>query len=198
MAVYDIRKSKINLRNTILDKRNMLSIAEIQEKSLAIKEALFDLSAFKEAHTVMFFVSFRSEVMTDFMIKEALALGKKVAAPRSVKHTSTLQTYYLNDFYTDLSFGAYGILEPKSDRCKRADTGDIDMVIVPGSAFTRSGDRVGYGAGYYDRFFGSLPEKALKVALAFELQIVDDISVSETDVKVDMIITEEGIIRCKD
>jgi len=193
---FDTRKAKISLRRKLLDKRDSLSIAEIKDKSFDIKNTLFGLKEFKEAKTIMFFVSFRSEVMTDFMIREALDLGKNVVVPKVVKHSRSIQIYSVKDFYTDLSFGAYGILEPRSDVCKRAKKSDVDIVIVPGAGFTKEGDRIGYGSGYYDRFFESLPKSSLKIALAFELQIIKDIPTNEDDVPVDMIITEKSGIRC--
>jgi 5-formyltetrahydrofolate cyclo-ligase len=196
MATYSIRKEKIALRKKILSKRNSLTIAEIKEKSLKIKSSLFNLKEFKEADNIMFFVSFRSEVMTDFMIKEALDLGKKVIVPRVNKRTTSLQISYIDDFNTDLTFGAYGILEPKSDQCQRAKKNDVDIVIVPGAAFSVEGNRVGYGLGYYDRFFDNLNKDVSKIALAFELQIVKKVPTSKYDVTMDMIITEERGIRC--
>jgi 5-formyltetrahydrofolate cyclo-ligase len=193
-----IRKKKSTLREEILNKRDSLDIAETKSKSTAIKEILFNLKEFKDANNIMLFVSFRSEVMTDIIIKEALALGKNVTIPLVEKSTVNLKLFYINDFNADLSFGAYGILEPKTDHCKRAKKNDLDIVIIPGAAFSKKGDRIGYGVGYYDRFLESLPDNVTKIALAFELQIVDDVPTGEKDVKVDMIITEGQCIRCNE
>ncbi|MFC1855398.1 5-formyltetrahydrofolate cyclo-ligase [Thermodesulfobacteriota bacterium] len=197
MPSYSTRKDKINLRKEILEKRDSLNIAEIKDKSFDIKKKLFNLKEFKEATNIMFYVSFRSEVMTDFMIKEALEIGKKVIAPKSDKSKLNLKIYYLTDFYTELTFGTYGILEPMADKCARAKKDDIDIVIVPGAAFSEAGDRIGYGAGYYDRFFEHLPASTPKIALSYELQLVEKVPSAENDVKMDMIITEERGIRCK-
>jgi len=197
MNNYSIRKEKIALRNSILEKRDTQGIAQIQEKSQSIKDRLFELKEFKNAKNIMFFVSFRSEVMTDFMIKEALNIGKKIIVPRAEKHTKALDLFYLNDFYTDLTFGAYGILEPKPDQCKHAKKSDVDIIIVPGSVFSEKGDRLGYGAGYYDRFFKNIPSVIPKIALAFELQFVDNVPVGDDDVSMDIIVTEKRTIICK-
>ena len=146
----------------------------------------------------MFFVSFRSEVMTDFMIKEALTIQKNVVVPLSEKHSHKLKIFYINDFNTDLTVGTYGILEPKTDQCKIAKKSELDIIIIPGAAFTITGDRVGYGSGYYDRFLKDVSNSILKIALAYEHQIVPSIPTSEDDVRVDMVITEERIINCNE
>jgi 5-formyltetrahydrofolate cyclo-ligase len=179
----NLKRTKDELRKEVLDKRGLFSIADIKDKSLKIKEAFFNLKEFKAAKNIMFFVSFRSEVMTDFMIKEALAIEKNVIVPLSEKYSYKLKIFYINDFNADLTVGAYGILEPKA--------------VIPGAAFTKNGDRIGYGSGFYDRFLEGLPKNVLKIALTFEQQIVPSIPTSEEDVKMDMIITEKRVINCK-
>lgn len=197
MEMNKIKKEKTALRKEILKKRDSLSVDEAESKSLAIKNALFDLKEYKDAKNVMLFVSFRSEVLTYSMIREALADGKNISLPLVEKPHFKLRTYFIKDFNTDLEVGAYDILEPKVGRCRRAKKDEIDIVILPGSAFTKKGDRLGYGAGYYDRFLDGLPETTKKIALSFDLQIVDDLPVDENDVSMDMIITESRVINCK-
>ena len=193
-----LRKEKSELRKSVLEKRDSLDISELQSKSQRIMENLFGMESFQKAESIMFFVSFRSEVMTDFMIRETLKMGKNVIAPRTETKAKDLQISFIVDFNSDLTIGAYGILEPRQDSCKRAKASDVDLVIVPGSVFAENGDRIGYGAGYYDRFLGKLKNGTKKIALAFDLQIIDSVPSNNKDVKLDYIVTETRVITCKD
>jgi len=94
----------------------------------------------------------------------------------------------------ELEPGAFNILEPKKEFFRPVSPDDIDLVIIPGVAFDKDGDRIGYGMGFYDRFLRSMKKNIPVVALAYEFQIVDDIPVDDTDVTVHKIITEERII----
>lgn len=71
----------------------------------------------------------------------------------------------------------------------------IDAVLVPGVAFDRTGSRVGYGGGFYDRFAPSLPHRTPKIALAFSLQIEEAVPTGGMDRRVDLIVTEDGVLR---
>ena len=72
---------------------------------------------------------------------------------------------------------------------------NIDLILVAGIAFDRDGYRLGYGLGYYDKFLAKLP-KALKIGLCFDLQIVEKVPRESYDVPVDMIVTDEEVIKC--
>lgn len=95
---------------------------------------------------------------------------------------------------SDLEKGVLGLLEPKKE-CKRLlNPEDIDLIVVPGIAFDILKNRIGYGAGYYDRFLKTTREDCLKVGVAFELQILDKINTQEHDVPLNAIITEKRVI----
>ena len=93
--------------------------------------------------------------------------------------------------WDDLIPGELGILTPRGE-----DTisGNIDIAITPGLGFTRTGQRIGYGRGYYDQWFSG-NSVAHKIALSFEAQILDSLPVTVTDIPVDIIVTEQEIIR---
>ena len=97
---------------------------------------------------------------------------------------------YIND-WNDLSTGAYGILEPRE--IKIALPEDIQVAIIPGIAFDKKGYRIGYGKGYFDRLLPKM--NALKIALAFDFQLLDELPREKHDVKMDMIITDKRILR---
>jgi 5-formyltetrahydrofolate cyclo-ligase len=98
----------------------------------------------------------------------------------------------------DLELGRFGILEPKQNIRNNPQyhviPEQLDVVIVPGLAFDRSGNRLGRGRGYYDRFLSQFTSKTLLIGLAFECQIVEQIPVDTWDFPVSVVITENRII----
>ncbi|MGF7184269.1 5-formyltetrahydrofolate cyclo-ligase [Desulfitispora alkaliphila] len=183
---------KKELRKEIIRKRNSVGDEEILSKSHKIHNHLFELDGYKQAKVVMIYVDFRNEVTTKPVIQRALTDGKKVAIPVSKKETTTIIPSELKSL-SELTEGTWGILEPKSEFMRPLEPEEIDVVIVPGVAFDQRGNRLGYGAGYYDRFFERVLDTH-RIALAFELQIVDDTYPAEHDVPMDMVITEERLI----
>jgi 5-formyltetrahydrofolate cyclo-ligase len=136
----------------------------------------------------MFFASFRTEVETGEMIRRTLSSGKRVVLPKVTG--DELALYEINDFDDDIVPGAWGIPEPKAVKPVKLD--DIDLMIMPGAAFDERGNRVGYGAGFYDRLLPAFGK--MTIALAFEAQIVPDVPADPHDVPVNMIVTEKRII----
>ncbi len=192
----DIQTRKKNLRKKILALRDALSEEERGQKSITIHKHLFSLPEFASAQTVAFFISFKSEVVTEPMIREALSLSKKVVVPITDLTERKLVFSRLIDFSEDLSPGTWGIPEPKPACIRPVAPEEIDLVITPGAVFDRRGNRIGYGGGFYDGLLSSVGKPA--VALAFSVQIVECVPTeSGHDVPVDMIITEEGITRCR-
>ena len=194
----DLKKRKRELRKKILTLRDALTPEERLQKSKAIKFHLFSLPQFIQAKTVMFFISFRSEVLTDEMIREALALKKKVVVPITDLEHHRLILSELEDYDRDLITSTYGIPEPKKEKIKEVSADRIDLIIAPGSVFDKKGRRIGYGGGYYDRLLRELKQETNVAALAFELQIVDEVPAERgRDIPVDLIVTEEKVIRCR-
>jgi len=194
----DVRGKKRELRKKILALRDALSLEERQSKSKFIHFHLFSLPEFIAARSVAFFVSFKSEVTTESMIKESLALGKVVVVPITDLSNRRLKLSRIVDYMNDLAPGSLGILEPKPDRIRPVALEEIDLIITPGVVFDFKGHRIGYGGGFYDNLLKSLRKKKPSVALAFELQIMAEIPFDNThDEPVDIIITEKRVIRCK-
>ncbi len=152
---------------------------------------MFSLPEFRKAAVVMFYASFQSEVETHCMIRRALAEGKLVVLPR-VKGKE-LELLEIANFDRDVSPGAWGIPEP--DQGKPANVHDIGLIVVPGAVFDERGNRVGYGAGFYDMLLAQYP--GVMVALAFELQVVPQVPADSHDVPMKKIVTETRIIEAK-
>ncbi len=184
---------KKNIRKNLLLKRDHINPVKKKEKEAAIRKRLYALGDFKRANSILFYASFRSEVDTIACIKHALKLKKKVALPRVEK--KVLGLYYVKDL-KDLSQGFMGIPEPDASRCKKIGLKDINLVIVPGAGFDVKGNRLGYGAGYYDRLLYKSKKSIVIIALAFEEQIRGEIPAEPHDIKIDMIITDKRLIKC--
>ncbi len=176
------------LRKQVLDARDRLSPDERTAKSRQIGERLFALPEFTAARLIMFFASFRSEVDTVPMIRQALQSGKRIILPK-VKNKA-LELFEIADFDADVVPGAWGIPEPQGGKPGRIE--DVELMVVPGAAFDEQGNRIGYGAGYYDKLLPSF--KGATVALAFEEQIVSNVPVDAHDVPVGKIVTEKRVI----
>ncbi|MFO8191535.1 MAG: 5-formyltetrahydrofolate cyclo-ligase [Bacillota bacterium] len=186
--------NKKKLRRLIIDRRDQLSEEQINEKSLQIAERLFCLPSYQNAETVMFFISFGSEVVTRPMVERAIEEGKATLAPKAKPKSRELVPSRILNWGEDLASGIYGIPEPKEEKLRSYPPDAIDLLIVPGVAFDHNGNRLGYGGGYYDRFFPLLKSKVPLVALAFEIQIVPSVPVESWDRAVDLIITESKVI----
>lgn len=194
----DVRNKKKELRKKILALRDTLPLEERGKKSKSIHSRLFSLPEFVTAKTLAFYVSFKSEVLTGTMIREALSLGKAVVVPITDLANRRLKLSRIVDYTADLAPGTWGILEPKPDRIRLMSLKEVDLIITPGAAFDQKGYRMGYGGGFYDSLLKSVQERRPSVALAFELQMVEEVPVeSGHDEPVEIIITEERVIRCK-
>jgi 5-formyltetrahydrofolate cyclo-ligase len=134
---------------------------------------------YQQAHTVMAFVSFGNELDTDPLFARLAVEGKRLVLPR-VEASGIVPA----DGDTPLIASKFGVLEPSGPPI---DVAEIDLVIVPGLAFTLAGDRLGYGRAYYDRFLPTVP--APSIGVCFSEQLVDEMPVEPHDVRVDMVVT---------
>ena len=186
--------SKNEIRNHIRQQRRNQSPSIIQRKSKAIWESLSSIQEFNRAGTIAFYVSIarEGEVDTTTMIEESLSLGKRICIPKVVKNNA-LRFIEIRSI-KDLNKGSFWILEPAGG--SRILPQAIDLVIVPGVAFDKSGNRLGFGKGYYDKFLSKLEDGTPIIALAFDFQIVDSIPSSKNDVRVHKIIAETRIVEC--
>lgn len=182
--------TKQEARRLMKQKRSELGEVERNRQNAAIAKNLFDSGIFEKIEWFYPFVSYGTEVDTISMIQKVLAeqfQGNKVrvAVPRVQGRDM--------DFYEicsmdDLESGYQGILEPKAF-CKMVEATE-GLMLLPGLAFDRKGNRVGYGGGYYDRYlekYGN--EKLLTWAVAYDFQIVDDIQCQEFDICPQRLIT---------
>lgn len=189
-------EEKRDLRKRILALRDTLPGELRRDLGTRITARLLKLDAYREAGTVLAYLSFGSEFDTAAFTRDALANGKKLALPRVNRATRELELFVVRDPEKDVAPGVWGISEPLAECCAPAALDEIGFVLVPGVAFTRGGARLGYGGGYYDRLLARFARRPPAVAAAFSLQVVDAIPVGETDQRVDAVITEEALYTC--
>ncbi len=179
MEKTEIRK--INMHN-----RKVMSKAEVQPKSSVIAKLFLESELYRNAKTIMLYMPLGNEVDTGSIMEKAFADGKRAVLPMTDSKDKIIP-YYI-DADTKLKIGAYSVREPIDTQM--ADPNDIDIVIVPGVAFDRYGNRVGFGKGCYDGFLKDT--NALKVGVCYEFQMCDTIAADQYDVKMDYVISEKG------
>ena len=193
--------TKAQIRSKILLKLKRQKEDTRDRKSRLILKKLFRTREFIRAKTVMFYIAFGGEVNTREMIKEAQNLGKivtvpvvrrssplarsKVKMPVCKRNRATLRPSILYD-NSGFKKGPYGVCEPSAKRFIRLR--DLGLVIVPGVAFDKKGNRLGRGKGCYDHFLKRIPKDISSIGLAFDFQILPSIPATALDVSVDKII----------
>lgn len=187
---------KRELRRRILAERALLDENLRGRYSDRIEKNLLNLPQVQEAETIFSFLSFRDEANVDGFIQNSVDQGKQVYIPRTFLQERRMVPYLFMG-WDSLTIGSYGIREPGSMCRFSGESVHFDVIIVPGVAFTRGGQRLGYGGGFYDRFFSTLKNRPLLVGVCFEMQIVSGIPIEPHDVQVDYLVTESGAFPCR-
>ena len=185
-----LSEQKARLREQLKPARQALSRQQRAEFDQAIHARL--KATVEQAGTVFCYVSTAIEVNTREVIDRLRALGKTVLVPRIINMERMIAVRF--DGWETLRAGQLGILTPEHDAEWQS---PVDLCITPGLGFTPDGKRIGYGKGYYDQWFAAHPHTS-RTAVCYECQIVDDIPVTATDMRVDQIITEMRIISCQE
>lgn len=183
--------AKARLRAELKGRRAAISPADRHAASLAIAQHAFTLPEIGAARTVFCYVSFGSEVETHAILERLLHEGRTVLVPRLVDRERMIARELRA--FGELEAGPMGILAPAAGPESLA---IADVALTPGLGFTRCGDRIGFGAGYYDRWFAR-NAGTLRVALAFDCQMVDTLPTSATDARLDRIVTESGVLQTR-
>ena len=185
---------KNSIRKEILKKRDDIPQKIKKEKNVLIKKKLFSLHEFINAEVLFFYASFRSEVETHTMIRESLEMAKRVLLPKVQVDGHRIKLYEIQDI-NELSPGYMGIPEPPFTNAYSISIDEANIIIIPGVAFDYSGNRLGYGGGYYDMLLAQKTKKAPIIALAYEEQLVEKVPSEPHDVKIDMLITDKRVIK---
>jgi 5-formyltetrahydrofolate cyclo-ligase len=193
------------LRQSIIAGRAALAEATHLELSQKITSRLLQLEVYRLARTVMGYMHFGAEFVSEPWLRQVQRDGKQLLLPRVDAGMRELEIYRVEDMDTQLATGAYDIREPLPGQCMRLERlEEIDFVLLPGVAFTRHGARLGYGGGFYDKLLArmdgekNIARRAVLVAAAFEIQLVEYIPQESTDRKVEWLVTENETIHCAD
>ena len=178
------------IRKRMKQLRADMTRTERFEKSMQIFEQLITVPEFKRADRIYTYVSMDNEIDTIMLIDYSLSLEKRVFVPRVSGRD--MEFYEISDI-SELSPGYMGIYEPDING-KEQDYSRTGFMCMPGLAFDKSYNRIGYGGGFYDRYL-SVENKLYKAALAYETQLLESIPAQDGDVRPDMIVTEESIYR---
>lgn len=188
MQFLNTPASKQEIRAFVLEKRRKLLPEEKGRWDEALLERLRPF--FPCAGSAVYvYADVRGEAGTDRLIDELLKGGCRVALPRVFGHE--MQFFYITDRF-QLAPGTYGIPEP-SEECPEADAPEA-LVITPGVGFSRDGNRVGYGAGYYDRFFAAEPHH-MAVGVCYDFQLFQTVAAEEHDKRMAYIVTPTQTIQ---
>lgn len=166
-----------------------------KEASTLIKEHLINATFFKEAKHIHSYVSMnaRKEVDTSDIMEDILIRDKTLSLP--VTNFSDLSMRHFEiDSLKDLRMNKWGIREPEK-REKEHEPSEFDLILVPMLAADQQGNRIGYGKGFYDRFLKEA--EGIKVGLLFDDLLFDSVPSEETDIRMDYLITESGLINAK-
>lgn len=185
---------KKEIRNMIIKKRDELSLESRNNKDNSILDKLLKSEMYIKSKNIFTFINYGSEVDTKKFIIKAIADGKKIFVPKTIKSTREMKALEISSL-ENLKPDNWGILEPETFN-REINKQELDLIIVPGVAFDRNGNRIGYGGGYYDRYFSDLNSTIKKVVLAYDIQLMESFQCEDHDIKVDFIITEREIIEC--
>ena len=166
--------------------RNKMSEMEVKEKSDRICQNIISSNLFQQAEKMLVYAPLGNEVDICPVMEEGWRQQKRIAFPKVFGET---MRYFEISSFSQLEEGTFHVMEP-------VETNPIDweeaLVLVPGVAFDRQGSRMGYGKGYYDRFFEGKTD-CVKVGVAYELQVADQLPTEENDLPMEYLVTEKGV-----
>lgn len=179
---------KKELRQKMLSFRRQLTPKERAEKSAAILARLYEEPSFQQAKTVFAYASMPDEVQLGELLSYCLAHDKRVALPL-ITGKGLMEAVNLPAL-EDLVPGKFGILTVRPEQQEIIPATELDFVVVPGAAFSPTGDRLGLGGGYYDRYLMEKAPQAFRAALTFDGQVTANVPMEAHDARVNLILTE--------
>ncbi len=187
--------NKKDIRRDMLNKRNKMTKDEVKELSKRIGDTLKKMPAYTTSKTIMLYLSFGNEINSREIIMDSINDGKTIVLPYCNHDDKSITPTKITSTSLDLTINKMGYAQPNEESLDPIDQSEIDLIVVPGIAFDRKGFRVGFGAGYYDRFLGKIHFDIPTIGLAYDFQIVESfIEIESYDIPLDYILTEERII----
>jgi 5-formyltetrahydrofolate cyclo-ligase len=186
--------TKAELRAESRRRLRALTSAEREAAEAALDRRVWTVPEIAAARTLLLFADLPEEVTTDAIAAEALRRGITVVYPRTVPETRAMTLHRVASL-DHLLTGNYGIREPDPARCPTVAESSIDAALVPGLAWDRAGNRLGRGAGYYDRLFGNAEWRGFRCGIFFSLQEMEHIPTDPWDLPLDAVVTEREVWR---
>lgn len=185
-----IQTAKASLRTEIANRIKALTADEKRRQSEAVLKKLLEMPAFQNSSRISIYLSTEDEISTTPIIRNIFESGKSCFVPRYNKSVMEMVRLSSMKDYEDLPVTKWNIKQPRigEERENALQTGGLDLVIVPGVAFTSRGVRLGHGKGYYDSFLSKLNPKPATIALAFTQQVLLNVPAHDHDVKIDHIL----------
>ena len=181
------------LRKIMREKRKSMEKKQKNILDKELREKLFDSEKYKNSKIIFVYVSIEEEINTIKIIKRAFSDEKTVTVPKIMKN-GEMRALKINSL-DELKIGYFNILEPNENAEDLSEI--VDLTIVPGLAFDKKNKRLGYGGGFYDRFFEKY-KNSFKISLCYDYQFVETVYAEKYDVSVDMIISNSYIVKKKD
>lgn len=191
---------KRELRKSMLSLRGSLSSQHRKEWSSRIIDHFLAWETYSQSKVIAMYLPFGDEADISPLVEHAHLAGKTVVIPKVYKVVKRMEFYQFTG-WGNLMAGPYGIREPDPLRAPLVMSRDLELIITPGVAFDRRGGRLGYGGGYYDRYFarmeseserdGALPPR---VGVGFDMQIVERVPTDQFDFLLTHLVTENGIV----
>ena len=186
-----MRKQKKEIRKQLKMERENMKPEKVAELSQKICKHILSSDAFQGAQWIFAYYPLENEADVKTVAQAAWSCGKKVAFPKVFGDD---MQYYQVDSFEEFEPGAFGVMEPPENHL--ADPVGEVLVLVPGVAFDRQGNRMGFGRGYYDRYLAFRPDYH-RMGIAYSCQVLEEIPVEETDIPQEMVATEQGIWKRK-
>ena len=191
---FDIREYKKALREKYKKIRTEMPEDLKRSKDRAILEKIISLPSYRSSQLLLTYVSTSIEVDTLGLIEQALTDGKTVAVPKCMDSVGNMNFYEIHSF-DDLESGYFSVLEPVPEKCRLVEDLAKAFCVIPALAYDRTGYRLGYGKGYYDRFLSANPE-LIKVGIEYCCCMETCLIHGRFDVPSDIVVTEKYIKNC--
>lgn len=189
-------RQKEELRRKMREIRDSIPDEVREEENKTITKIILHTELYETASCILSYVSFGSEVDTKELIRQAIRDGKRVYVPKVLPHGK--MDFFLCEDLSLLVRNEKGILEPEANPARlfpytthiSLDSAENCMILVPGLAFDAKLGRIGYGAGYYDRYLSGFCKK-MTIGMAFKEQIVEEVPMGQDDIPMDLVVTPE-------
>lgn len=187
-----MNREKREIRQSVLHTLSLLTQTDYQMQSSQMASSLYKEAYWQEASCIALTISRFPEVDTIPIIHEAWKQGKQVVLPR-IKQESKQMDFYLIHHFSQLEETVFGLKEPKPSEATIQTPADIDLMIVPGVAYTKEGYRIGFGGGYYDRYLPSF--QGTTVSLLFQEQLVSSLPIETHDQAISHLLVPGGVLK---